>query len=203
MAEGHGASGESAWGSLAARIACGDRSAEDELVRRQARTLRFIVARRGAPRDLVDDIVQETFRIALPKLRAGEIRDGDALPGFLHGIAMNVLTAERRRERPVIGTEADLALEHSADASPNRSPDRAFSRLALVETVRRLIAGLSVERDRELILRHYVFEHDKADICRDLGLSAEHFDRVLYRARERLRAAIRESGIDVDQELAS
>jgi RNA polymerase sigma-70 factor (ECF subfamily) len=203
MAEGDGSSDEPSWSALASRIASGDRAAEAALVCRLSRALRFIVARRTGDPEIIDDVVQETFRIALPKLRAGELRDGAALPGFLHGIAMNVLLVERRRERHLTGAEASEALGHAADASPNRSPDRAFARLALVQTVRRLIQGLTVERDRELILRHYVLEHDKADICRDLGLSPEHFDRVLYRARERLRAAIHESAIDVDEELYS
>lgn len=203
MAEGVGMPGEPTWAALAARIAAGERDAERELVQRQARGLRFIVARRSRDADLAEDVVQETFRIALPKLRAGELRDGAALPGFLHAIAMKVLAGERRKERPVSGEAADTALELAADPSPNRAPDRAFARLALVQTVRQLIGGLPVERDRELILRHYVLEHDKADICRELGLSPEHFDRVLYRARERLRAAIKDAGADFEQELYS
>lgn len=51
---------------------------------------------------------------------------------------------------------------------------------------------LSIPRDRELLRRFYLQDEDKEAICSDLGLSAQHFDRVLYRARQRMRDLIEE-----------
>ena len=57
-------------------------------------------------------------------------------------------------------------------------------------------------RDRQVLVRYYLRDEDKATLCHDLGLSDEHFNRVLHRARERFRAllgrryAIAEVGLD-------
>ena len=44
-------------------------------------------------------------------------------------------------------------------------------------------------------------EDDKERICRDLGLTAVHFNRVLFRARERFKELYRkwtvDSGVDI------
>ena len=42
-------------------------------------------------------------------------------------------------------------------------------------------------RDRQVLFRFYIAEENKEDICSDLGLSSLHFNRVLFRARERFR----------------
>jgi len=49
---------------------------------------------------------------------------------------------------------------------------------------------LPTERDRQLLTRFYLDGTDKQQLCRDLGLSPKHFDRVLMRARSRLRTII-------------
>ena len=52
-------------------------------------------------------------------------------------------------------------------------------------------AYVSSDRDREILFRFYLAEDDKERICRDLGLTAVHFNRVLFRARERFRELYR------------
>jgi len=49
---------------------------------------------------------------------------------------------------------------------------------------------LPTERDRQLLTRFYLDGIDKQQLCHDLGLSPKHFDRVLMRARSRLRTII-------------
>jgi RNA polymerase sigma-70 factor (ECF subfamily) len=51
--------------------------------------------------------------------------------------------------------------------------------------VRTVLGELESDRDREILFRFYLAEDDKERICRDLGLTAVHFNRVLFRARER------------------
>jgi hypothetical protein len=41
-----------------------------------------------------------------------------------------------------------------------------------------------------MLIRFYLDGTDKQQLCRDLGLSPKHFDRVLMRARTRLRTII-------------
>ncbi|HET9795823.1 MAG TPA: sigma-70 family RNA polymerase sigma factor, partial [Thermoanaerobaculia bacterium] len=57
---------------------------------------------------------------------------------------------------------------------------------------RRVLAELPSERDRRILFRFYIDEDDKEQICRELSLTSLHFNRVLFRARERYRALYRE-----------
>ena len=44
-----------------------------------------------------DDIFQETFRIALEKIRKGQIREPDRLSGFIAALARNLVVGHFRR----------------------------------------------------------------------------------------------------------
>jgi RNA polymerase sigma-70 factor (ECF subfamily) len=59
--------------------------------------------------------------------------------------------------------------------------------------VSRVLAEMPSDRDRQILFRFYVAEDDKDAICRDLDLSSLHFNRVLFRARERYRELFRET----------
>ena len=79
-----------------------------------------------------------------------------------------------------------------ADRLFHRQYDSPVGPLRLIASersrlVRDLVGQLEVERDRQIILRFYLTEEDKASICEDLGLSSLHFNRVLHRARQRYR----------------
>ena len=50
-----------------------------------------------------------------------------------------------------------------------------------------MLAELKNERDRDILSRYYIADQDKDAICRDLQLSDLHFNRVLFRARQRYR----------------
>jgi RNA polymerase sigma-70 factor (ECF subfamily) len=50
-----------------------------------------------------------------------------------------------------------------------------------------VIGELPTARDRQLILRFYLGEEDKARLCADLGIESVHFKRVLFRARQRFK----------------
>ena len=63
----------------------------------------------------------------------------------------------------------------------------SVSRLELAELIKRLIEELSVERDREILLRFYIREEDKESICTALAITPLHFNRVLFRAKQRFR----------------
>jgi RNA polymerase sigma-70 factor (ECF subfamily) len=60
----------------------------------------------------------------------------------------------------------------------------------LAEAVAALLEELPTERDRQMLMRFYLDGTDKQQLCRELGLSPKHFDRVLMRARTRLRTII-------------
>ncbi len=167
------------------RIAAGDPAAEGQLVTRYGRGVLFLLRRLGAPPEQADDLHQETFRIALERLRRRPLDEPEGLAGFLRGVARNLLVAERRktaRRR----TEADPeGLERFVDHAPGQLSSVLRDEEAAI--VRRVIGELPTDRDRQILYRFYIAEGDKETICADLGLDSLHFNRVLFRARQRFK----------------
>jgi RNA polymerase sigma-70 factor, ECF subfamily len=170
---------------LARRIAAGDASAEEELVQRYSRGILYLLRRLGAPPELADDLHQETFRIVLERLRSRRLDDPAGLAAFLRGTARNLVTAERRKAARRRTDPDEGELERAVNPSPSQLSAVLLDEEA--ETVRRLIGELPTDRDRQLLLRFYVAEEEKEDICTDLGLDSLHFNRVLFRARQRFK----------------
>jgi len=171
---------------LVRRIAAGDASAEGELVQRYSRGLLYLL-RRLAP-ELADDLHQETFRVVLERLRRRELDEPAGLAAFLRGTARNLVIAERRktaRRR----TEADEE-ELAQAVHPGPSQLSAVLLDEEADTVRQLIRDLPTDRDRQLLLRFYVAEEEKESLCADLGLDSLHFNRVLFRARQRFKETL-------------
>jgi RNA polymerase sigma-70 factor, ECF subfamily len=169
---------------LVRRIAAGDAAAEAQLVERYSRGLRYLLHRLGAAPELADDLHQEAFRIVLERLRRRGLEQPAGLVGFLHGTARHLVLAERRKgARQRTGDDEVLA------AVPHSGPSQLQAVLLDEEAaqVRQLIGELQTERDRQILLRYYVAEEEKESICADLGLESLHFNRVLFRARQRFR----------------
>lgn len=170
---------------LTRRVAAGDRRAEGELVSRYSRGLKVLLQRITGSADLAEDLHQETFRIVLERLRRRGLEEPAGLAAFLRGTARNLALAERRKEirRKTEGDEDALA------AAPHPAPSQLSAVLLDEEAaaVRRLLDELEVHRDRELLLRFYVADEAKDSICADLGLDRLHFNRVVFRARQRFK----------------
>lgn len=67
--------------------------------------------------------------------------------------------------------------------------------LGLRRAVLEALSQIRVERDRILLLEHYVHGTAKAELCVRLDLTSAHFDRVLYNARTRLRIEMQRMGV--------
>jgi len=170
---------------LAERIAQGDVVAEGELYQHFSRGLLFFLKRQGCTPEEADDLHQETFRIVLERLREKGVDDPAALGGFVRGVALHLMRAEwRKAQRRKTDTDSE-GLEREVDSRPGLMPKILERERAAL--VRRTIAELPVERDRQLLYRFYVAEESREDLCADLDLDAAHFHRVLYRARLRFK----------------
>ena len=168
---------------LVGRIEAGDRSAESELVELYGHYIQLILLKRTGSVQLSDDLCQDTFVVALRKLRAGELKKPKSLLAFIRQIAVNISIRYFRQEKRYVhrddGTIALLVKFRDNKAS---RIDKQVTRMELD----RLLEQLSVPRDREILRRYYLVDEDKEQIRRDLDLSSAQFDRVLYRARRRM-----------------
>ena len=175
---------------LVRKIQAGDAAAESELVSRYGRGMTILIRRASSDASAVDDLYQLTFQIALEKIRRGDVREPEKLSGFICSLARNLVidhfrkVAARRFTSPVEGARA---------ADPAPGPLENLLKVEKASIVRRVLAELPSGRDREILFRFYIAEDEKNSICRDLGLTSLHFNRVLFRARERYRELYEET----------
>lgn len=177
-------------GDLVGRIRRGDREAEDELVRRYRRGVAIILRAESGDAAAVDDLFQETFRIALEKIRQGDLREPKRLSGFICSLARNLVIDHFRR---VAARRTSGGIDLAELASPRLDPLERLLREERGAIVNRVLAEMPSERDRQILFRFYVAEDDKDSICRELDLTSLHFNRVLFRARERYRDLYQEA----------
>lgn len=170
---------------LVRRIGAGEVEAESELVERYRRGLSFKLRSMSRDPALAEDLLQDTLRIVLERLRGRGLEQPEKLAGFLLRTARNLFLADYRKKSRR-GENLDASdPESEARSSPGQL--RGVLAQERARAVRRLLGELGTSRDRQILFRFYLAEDDKEDICADLGLSSLHFNRVLYRARERFR----------------
>ena len=170
---------------LAARIVIGDRSAEAAFVERYQRGLLSLLRRKTGDPALAADLCQDALRISLERLREGGIDSPGRLAGYLHGAATNLVIAHYRRERRRDTHTDDDAVSLAPD--PGAGQFAEVSREQIARCVRQLLDELPTPRDREILQQYYIDDRSKEDICLDLNLDALHFNRVLFRAKQRFR----------------
>jgi RNA polymerase sigma-70 factor (ECF subfamily) len=172
---------------LVHRIETGDEYAESELVERYARSIKLILLKRTGSIQLASDLCQDTFVITLKKLRAGDLKNPGSLSAFIRQTAVNIsIDYFRKEKRYIHQDDGTISLHHSHRDHKAREIDNQTTRNVLENALDRL----AMPRDREILRRFYLADEDKVQICRDLHLSSTHFDRVLYRARKRMRVLI-------------
>jgi RNA polymerase sigma-70 factor (ECF subfamily) len=177
---------------LVARIQAGDSAAEAELVARFSHGLLLLLRRLAQNPALADDLHQETLALVLEKIRRGEVREPERLAGFIRSTARNLFIADRRKEAryrsfPDGGGEEERA--NPVLSLADRAPAALDRVLADEEArqVQRLLGELRYDRDRQLLMRFYLSDESREEICADLGVEPERFNQLLFRARERLR----------------
>lgn len=175
---------------LVRRIRAGDAAAESELISRYSRGVTVLIHRASSEASGSDDIYQKTFQIALEKIRRGDLREPEKLSGFICSLARNLVIEHFRR---AAARRYGGRVEETGTADPAPGPLESLLRVEKASIVRRVLAELPSERDREILFRFYIAEDEKDSICRDLGLTSLHFNRVLFRARGRYRELYEEA----------
>ncbi|MGI9289098.1 MAG: RNA polymerase sigma factor [Pseudomonadales bacterium] len=171
--------------SLVTRIQQGEKLAEEQLVSRYSRGLLSFLRRKTDDDDLADDLHQDTFRIVLERLRAKGLEDPSHLAGFIHATSKNLVIAYFRKQARRKTEPDSEVIESFSHGGTTQSEATMLDEQA--KMVRGLLDELRSERDRELLLRFYLDEEDKQSICNALGLTDKHFNRVIFRARERFK----------------
>jgi RNA polymerase sigma-70 factor (ECF subfamily) len=158
----------------------GDRNAFGRLYARYARMVHGILLSR-VPFALVEDMVQDVFVQALPRL--GSLRDASRFGGWLASIARNRATDFHRKARP------DVAFQEEAHAGAKleRSPDHTQRTEA--QSVLEAIQSLP-ETYRETLMLRLVEGMTGPEIATRTGLSHGSVRVNLHRGMQQLREAL-------------
>lgn len=176
--------------TIVARIQRGDRTADAEMVELYSkRVCNALVRLISNPADR-EDLLQDVWLVALMRIRRGELRQPALLLAFLLGIARALAANERRRHNRRATDPDSSAVEQYPDESdgPAETAERAQCRQVALKAIN----ALRTKHYREVLLSS-VAEHDKTQTCAALGIDAVQYSRILYKAKDRLRAAITQS----------
>ena len=177
---------------IVAAALTGDRQAESRMLV-ALRPGVLAVLRFGAFHRWVDaeDLTQETLHIVVERVRARTIEDPRRVFSFAASTARNLaLNAARKALRQQTIVDSDLVDELAQNLEMEQSELSDTDDRHLAEAVVAMLEELPTERDRQMLTRFYLDGVDKQQLCRELSLSPKHFDRVLMRARSRLRTII-------------
>lgn len=149
-----------------------------DLIRIKAR------ARRLSP-SAADDVRQETFLRVFRTLRHdGGLRTAECLGAFVNSVCNNVLL-ERFREQKRHEPPAEEPLPQPDTVTP--SPEARLITEDGKAAVRRVLASMTPD-NRRLLRAILLDEADRADVCRELGVSPDYLRVLLHRAKKEFRS---------------
>ena len=169
----------------------GSKKYETLLFHKYSKGLVLMLSNRSGDYSLAEDLAQDTLVVVINRLRREGINNPKNLTAFVYQTAKFILIGFQRKRRHKLEVNFDGPIDSLVVTTPEDNLIQAFTR----DQTHRLIAELKVERDREILMRFYVYEHTKQQVCEDLDLSAEHFSRVIHRARQRLKEIVTEEEI--------
>lgn len=157
----------------------GDRTAFGLLYSRYARMVHGILLSRVPYAD-VDDLVQDVFLQALPRLVS--LREVSKFPGWLAAIARNRANDFHRRAQNDITLDEESAGEPAAPASNRRAPQASAEARAALEAIRSL-----PEAYREPLILRLVEGLTGPEIAARTGLTHGSVRVNLHRGMQQLR----------------
>ena len=162
----------------------------ERLLRENYPGLRLLILKSTHNESFAADLLNDAVAVALEHLQAGRISQPQQIAGYVYQVSMNLLRNHRRKMDERAEARADPEV---LDRIAGEQVD-SLGEAAIAKQVRELIQSLSTYRDRDLVQRVYLDEEEKDALCRDLKLSPLHFDKVIFRARQRMKAILQKRG---------
>jgi RNA polymerase sigma factor (sigma-70 family) len=179
------AEGTTKWTGLVQKIAAGDVEACAELYR-ELRTIQFYFGREIGSQD-AEDRYHNLVVAVIEAIRRGVVRDPERVMGYARTIAQRSVVQgigdrcfERNYETPVY----ELAIR---DSSPD--PESIAIKRENKEVASKVLAAMP-PRDREVLIRFYLYEHDAKSIQQDMGLTDTQFRLIKSRAKARFTSLV-------------
>jgi RNA polymerase sigma-70 factor (ECF subfamily) len=132
-----------------------------------------------------EDIRQETLIRVIESVRQGKVEHPERLGAFVLAVCHNIVRELARGERRL------TQLPDQAFDIPSGRPgvEAGLLEEERHKQMKRALGELGA-KDRELLRRICLDDHDKDGICNEFGVTREYLRVLLHRARMRLRSAI-------------
>lgn len=168
----------------------GEDAISDQFIRQHYAGLKALLQRRIGDPSVAAEMLNEAVATAIVHARQGRVAQPERLAGYVFRVALNLYRNYRREfaNRAELRAAGDAIQQLHGEAADDELDSR------IVREVRGIVASLPTARDREIVKRFYLDEEDKEQICQSLGLAPLHFDKVIFRARQRLRALLEARG---------
>lgn len=168
-----------------------DRSKITALIKVHYSGLINLVGGLARNRELAADMVHQAIAVTLEHLRAGRIDSTDQIPGYVYKTCQNLLRNHRRNmnNRPELRADSEQLASLPAHEQVDFSDQQRIK-----ESVLLALRSLS-SRDRDVVVRFYLNDEDKEVICRDFDLSPVAFNKIVSRARQRLKERLEARGV--------
>jgi RNA polymerase sigma-70 factor (ECF subfamily) len=168
------------------RLREGDPSTESHFVAYFSQLIQIKLRARYLAPEVIEDLKQETFIRVIRSLRSdGGIRQGDRLGPFVNSVCNHVLLEHYRSASKNVPLESDhLEL-----------PDKVLNleTLAISKETQRMVRSVLAQlprRDQAILRSVFLEEMDKDDVCQRFGVGRDYLRVLLYRAKEKFRAAM-------------
>lgn len=170
--------------SLVQRIRAGDPAAEHLLVKRYQPHIEHLGRTLGADPVLRQDLVQEVMLKVILNLRNDQLKDAGKLRAYINQTTRFTYYGWIRNKNSQLEYQATCDTEAGdADNAVEDSLEQARNRAWLAEQIDKL----NQPRDRQLLMRFYLDHRDKCDVCAELNLTDTNFDKLIFRAKQRLK----------------
>jgi len=170
------------WADLVAKIRRNEPDGMEELYQVFSHGVKFYLCRQLGPQDL-DDKVHDTFIIVAQAIQRGELREPDRLMGYVRTIVRRQVAAQI--EDNVITRRHQYDLDWGLAVKDSGSnPEQTAIRQENQQIAAKVLKSIS-PRDREILIRFYLWEQPAGQICEDMGLSETQFRLLKSRAKAR------------------
>lgn len=136
--------------------------------------------------ETANELAQDVVFAVILAIRDGRLSDPALVSAYTRQAARNAAAMLARKQKPLL-LPADAAEREALWAQRVPTPLEHYETEQLRELARRVLDELPTQRDRDLIIGYYVDGSSKLELMEKLGFDRDQFDRVMSRARGRMR----------------
>lgn len=168
------------WELLVGQIKAGEGTGMAQLYKLFQQGIRYYLYRRVGPQEFPDK-VHDTFLIVVEAIKKGNLREPERLMGFVRTVARRQVFAHIEKVVRTRHEQADLDSQVTVVDKTQNPEQEAYGRQK-TGLMKSALEALS-KSDREILMRFYLKEQSRDQICHDMELTETQFRLLKSRAK--------------------